>query len=191
MKGTGSRGSGGQRKTYYIMANKIYFITGGARSGKSAFAEKLADGLTGKRAYIATAQALDPEMAARIERHRKGRGNTWDTYEEPLAVPDLLRKLSGRYQAVLLDCLTLWLSNIMAHSEGDGDITTRSEDLVATIKGFGNACIVVSNEVGLGIVPDNPLARRFRDRAGILNQKMAQIAEEAYFMASGIPMRIK
>ncbi len=173
------------------MAGKIYFITGGARSGKSAFGEQLADGLTGKRAYIATAQALDPEMAVRIKRHRQGRGNTWDTYEEPLAVPDLLRKLSGRYQTVLLDCLTLWLSNIMAHSEGDGDITARSEDLVAAIKGFGSACIVVSNEVGLGIVPDNPIARQFRDLAGILNQKMAMISDEAYFMAAGIPMRIK
>src|SRR3990172_8700828 len=99
------------------MGKKIYSIHGGARSGKSAFAEKLADGLAGKRAYIATAQALDPEMAARKELHRQGRAHTWDTYEEPLAVPDLLRKLNGRYQAVLLDCLTLWLSNVMAHSE--------------------------------------------------------------------------
>ena len=173
------------------MADKIYFITGGARSGKSAFAEKLADGMVGKRAYIATAQALDPEMVARIEHHRKRRGTTWDTFEEPLAVPDLLRKLSGRYHTVLLDCLTLWLSNIMAHSAGDGDITARSEDLVEAIKDFGSACIVVSNEVGLGIVPDNPIARQFRDLAGMLNQKMAKIADEAYFMAAGIPMRIK
>ncbi len=173
------------------MAGKIYFITGGARSGKSAFGEQLADGLAGKRAYIATAQALDPEMVTRIEHHRKRRGTSWDTFEEPLAVADLLRKLSGQYQTVLLDCLTLWLSNIMAHAEGDGDITARSEDLVAAVKGFGSACIVVSNEVGLGIVPDNPLARQFRDRAGVLNQKMAKIANEAYFMAAGIPMRIK
>jgi adenosylcobinamide kinase/adenosylcobinamide-phosphate guanylyltransferase len=173
------------------MAGKVYFITGGARSGKSAFAEKLADGLAGKRAYIATAQALDPEMVARIEHHRKRRGTTWDTFEEPLAVPDLLRKLNGRYQTVLLDCLTLWLSNIMAHSEGNGEVAGRSEDLVEAIKEFGSACIVVSNEVGLGIVPDNPIARQFRDLAGILNQKMAKIADEAYFMASGIPMRIK
>ncbi len=173
------------------MAGKIYFITGGARSGKSAFAEKLADGRAGKRAYIATAQALDPEMVARIEHHRKRRGTTWDTFEEPLAVAELLRKLSGRYPVVLLDCLTLWLSNIMAHSEGSGEIADRSEDLVAAIKGFGSACIVVSNEVGLGIVPDNPIARQFRDLAGMLNQKMAKIADEAYLMAAGIPMRIK
>src|SRR5574341_852650 len=87
------------------MDKRVYFITGGARSGKSAFAEKLANGLEGKRAYIATAQALDPEMAARIERHRKERGAVWDTYEEPLAAAELLQKLSGRYDVALLDCL--------------------------------------------------------------------------------------
>jgi adenosylcobinamide kinase/adenosylcobinamide-phosphate guanylyltransferase len=173
------------------MSNKIYFITGGARSGKSAFAEKLANSLTGKRAYIATAQALDPEMAARIEKHRMDRGSVWDTYEEPLAVAELLRKLSGRYQVTLLDCLTLWLSNIIAHTDGDGVVASRSDELVASIKEFGGSCIVVSNEVGLGIVPDNPLARKFRDFAGILNQKMAQAADEVYFTASGIPMKIK
>jgi adenosylcobinamide kinase/adenosylcobinamide-phosphate guanylyltransferase len=173
------------------MSNKIYFITGGARSGKSAFAEKLANSLTGKRAYIATAQALDPEMAARIEKHRMDRGSVWDTYEEPLAVAELLRKLSGRYQVTLLDCLTLWLSNIIAHTEGDDVVASRSGELVASIKDFGGSCIVVSNEVGLGIVPDNPLARKFRDFAGILNQKMAQAADEVYFTASGIPMKIK
>jgi adenosylcobinamide kinase/adenosylcobinamide-phosphate guanylyltransferase len=173
------------------MSNKIYFITGGARSGKSAFAEKLANSLTGKRAYIATAQALDPEMAARIEKHRMDRGSVWDTYEEPLAVAELLRKLSGRYQVTLLDCLTLWLSNIIAHTDGDGVVASRSGELVAAIKDFGGSCIVVSNEVGLGIVPDNPLARKFRDFAGILNQKMAQAADEVYFTASGIPMKIK
>ena len=99
------------------MPKKIYFITGGARSGKSSFAENLAKDAAGKRAYIATAQALDPEMAAKIEKHRKDRGSAWDTYEEPLAVAELLRKLSGRYRVILLDCLTLWLSNVMAHSE--------------------------------------------------------------------------
>lgn len=173
------------------MAEKIYFITGGARSGKSAFAERLADGLAGKRAYIATAQALDPEMVRRIEHHRKRRGTSWDTFEEPLAVDELLRKLSGRYQVVLLDCLTLWLSNVIAHTEGDGLVTSRADGLVEALKDFGCVCIAVSNEVGLGIVPDNPIARQFRDFAGVLNQKMAKIADEAYFMASGIPMRIK
>ncbi len=172
-------------------SKRIYFITGGARSGKSAFAERLAGRLPGKRAYLATAQALDAEMAARIERHRKERGDLWDTYEEPLAVAELLRKLSGWYETALLDCLTLWLSNVMARAGGEGDIVSRTDELVAAIKDFKGSCIVVSNEVGLGIVPDNPLARRFRDFAGIVNQKMAQAADEVYFTAAGIPVKIK
>ncbi len=173
------------------MSNKIYFITGGARSGKSAFAEKLASELAGKRAYLATAQALDPEMAARIEKHRKDRGIAWDTYEEPLAVAELLKKLSGRYDVVLLDCLTLWLSNVMAHSDGDDVVSSRSDELVAAIKEFNGVCIIVSNEVGLGIVPDNPLARKFRDFAGMLNQRAALTADDVYFTAAGIPVKIK
>jgi adenosylcobinamide kinase/adenosylcobinamide-phosphate guanylyltransferase len=173
------------------MSKRSYFITGGARSGKSAFAEKLASGFAGKRAYLATAQALDPEMAARIEKHRKDRGIAWDTYEEPLAVAELMEKLSGRYDVVLLDCLTLWLSNVMAHSDSDGAVISRSENLATAIRNFNGVCIVVSNEVGLGIVPDNPLARKFRDFAGILNQRVAQVADEVYFTASGIPVKIK
>lgn len=171
------------------MSHKIYFITGGARSGKSSFAEKLADGLSGKHAYVATAQALDPEMAARIEKHRAERGDHWDTFEEPLAIDELLRKLSNRYEVVLLDCLTLWLSNIMAHR--NGDLTTYQDALISAVTDFSGSCILVSNEVGLGIVPDNPLARQFRDLAGILNQRVARVADEVYFTAAGIPMRIK
>jgi adenosylcobinamide kinase / adenosylcobinamide-phosphate guanylyltransferase len=173
------------------MDKRIYFITGGARSGKSSHAEHLALGLAGRRAYIATAQALDAEMVTRIEKHRRDRGDAWDTYEEPLAVAELLRKLSDRYEVLLLDCLTLWLSNVMAHSSGDSAVLSRSDELVEAIREFPGACIVVSNEVGLGIVPDNPLARKFRDLAGILNQKVAKAADEVYFSAAGIPLKIK
>jgi adenosylcobinamide kinase/adenosylcobinamide-phosphate guanylyltransferase len=173
------------------MPGKTYFITGGARSGKSSLAEKLANGITGKRAYLATAQALDEEMAARITKHREDRGTLWDTYEEPLAVAELLRKLSPTYDVVLLDCVTLWLSNIMAHTDTDGNMIRQCDELVAAIRDFRGTCIVVSNEVGLGIVPDNPLARKFRDWAGTLNQKMAQAADEVFFTAAGIPMKIK
>ncbi len=173
------------------MATKIFFITGGARSGKSAFAQKLAKDVAGKPAFIATAQALDQEMAAKIAKHRQDRGAAWDTYEEPLAVADLLRKLSGRYQVVLLDCLTLWLSNIIAHSEGDETVVNRSDQLIAAVREFAGTCIIVSNEVGLGIVPDNALARKFREMAGMLNQKVAEAADEVFFTAAGIPMKIK
>jgi adenosylcobinamide kinase/adenosylcobinamide-phosphate guanylyltransferase len=174
-----------------FMNHKLIFITGGARSGKSAFAEELAQGLIGKRAYIATAQALDAEMAAKIEKHRKDRGAAWDTFEEPLAVDELLVKLGRTHEIVLLDCLTLWLSNVMAHVQGDGAVVARAEELVKAVKAFGGTCIVVSNEVGLGIVPDNPLARQFRDFAGMLNQKVARVADDVYFTAAGIPMKIK
>ena len=129
------------------MQKKIYFITGGARSGKSSFAERLAAGVEGRRAYIATAQALDEEMAARIEKHRLDRGDAWDTYEEPLAIAELLRKLSTRY-SVLLCCLTLWLSNVMAHTDSDKTVSERSDELVAAVTDYSGTCIIVSNEVG-------------------------------------------
>jgi adenosylcobinamide kinase/adenosylcobinamide-phosphate guanylyltransferase len=173
------------------MGKKLYFITGGARSGKSAFAEGLALRLPGRRAYVATAQALDAEMVARIEHHRRRRGDAWDTFEEPLAVAELIRKLDDRYDVLLLDCLTLWLSNVMARVATDAAVAERVEDLAAEIGGFNGMALIVSNEVGLGIVPDNPLARRFRDLAGFLNQRIAQTADEAYLMAAGIPVKIK
>ena len=173
------------------MANKITFITGGARSGKSAFAEKIAADIAGKRAYLATAQALDAEMVARIEHHRQRRGSAWDTYEEPLAVADLVKKLTGRYDVVLLDCLTLWLSNIMARTRSFDEIDAHIVELISAMKAFSGTCIIVSNEVGLGIVPDNPLARQYRDVAGIANQKFALASNDAYFLASGIPLQIK
>jgi adenosylcobinamide kinase / adenosylcobinamide-phosphate guanylyltransferase len=173
------------------MTRKLCFITGGARSGKSSFAEKLARGATGTPTYIATAQALDVEMAARIARHREERGEAWDTIEEPLAVAELLGKLSGRRRVVLLDCLTLWLGNIMAQADGDEAVQTAAEKLVEAMRAFEGVCIVVSNEVGLGIVPDNPLARRYRDLAGVLNQMAAQAADEVYLTTAGIPLRLK
>jgi adenosylcobinamide kinase/adenosylcobinamide-phosphate guanylyltransferase len=173
------------------MNKKICFITGGARSGKSTFAEKRANDSAGKRAYIATAQALDAEMAARIEKHKKDRGGIWDTFEEPLAVAELLKKLNGKYDIVLLDCLTLWLSNVMARTKNNEAIIARFDALLKAITIFNGVSIIVSNEVGLGIVPNNQLARKFQDLAGILNQKMAEAANEVYFIVSGIPVRLK
>ncbi|MDA8099328.1 MAG: bifunctional adenosylcobinamide kinase/adenosylcobinamide-phosphate guanylyltransferase [Nitrospiraceae bacterium] len=173
------------------MRNRIVFITGGARSGKSGFAERMAAEASGKRAYLATAQALDQEMVERIAHHRKRRGDAWDTYEEPLAVAELVRKLAGRYDVLLLDCLTLWLSNIIARTDRDGDIETSGADLISALRSFSGMAIVVSNEVGFGIVPENALARRFRDLAGFMNQQVAAAADEAYLLAAGIPVKIK
>lgn len=165
----------------------IIFVTGGARSGKSSFALKAASGLGGRKAYVATAQPLDDEMKERIERHRRDRGLEWQTHEEPVNVAALLRELEGR-DVVIIDCLTLWLSNVMFEGK---DIEGEIEDLVSAMRDFKKTLFVVSNEVGMGIVPDNETARRFRDFAGMLNQKVAAGADEAYLIVSGIPLEIK
>lgn len=176
---------------------RIVFITGGARSGKSRFALEKANSMNGKKVYIATAEPLDEEMRERIKRHKEERGREWLTMEEPIKIPKLLRELKGECDVILLDCLTLWLSNLMvAGRELSGEI----EEFIAALKGIKNssssclqplALFIVSNEVGMGIVPENELARRFRDLAGMLNQRVAEIADEVYFLVSGIPLKIK
>ncbi len=188
------------------MKPKIIFVTGGARSGKSSFALNEASRTKGQKAYIATAEALDEEMNLRIEKHKRDRGNDWDTYEEPLNISDLLSKLDNRYGAVVLDCLTLWLSNILLRTQNTDDRTqTTKKNIKNFIKGLNqfkksSVCVpgsefcvlyIVSNEVGMGIVPDNELAREFRDFAGYLNQKVAELADEVYLVTSGIPLKIK
>jgi len=173
---------------------KITFVIGGARSGKSSVALKEASMLKGQKAYIATAQALDKEMKERIEKHKKERGADWDTYEEPLKVVDLISKLKNKHEVVLLDCLTIWLSNTIL---GNSDIKMEMERMIAALKNLQLATcnlqriFIISNEVGMGIVPENELARRFRDMAGQLNQKIAETADEVYLVTAGIPMKIK
>ncbi|MFN3478822.1 MAG: bifunctional adenosylcobinamide kinase/adenosylcobinamide-phosphate guanylyltransferase [Thermodesulfovibrionales bacterium] len=189
--------------------NRVIFITGGARSGKSSFALKMATELPGKKVYIATAEPLDEEMRERIKRHKEERGEEWLTIEEPLKIAGLLRELKGRYDVLLLDCLTLWLSNMMLAKEVQGSmfnvqdrkgISEEIEEFITTLKDFiapsvlnaqSSALVVVSNEVGMGIVPEKEVARRFRDLAGLLNQKVAEIADEVYLVISGIPLKIK
>lgn len=178
------------------MSGKIIFIIGGARSGKSNFALEEASKIPGKKAYIATAEALDEEMRKRIEEHKKKRGEEWDTYEEPLKIGDVVRKIEGEYSVIVIDCLTLWLSNLM-HTEFEVH-----ETINGLIDIFGNSdqragaspaptIFIVSNEVGMGIVPDNEMARRFRDMAGLLNQRIAEGADEVYMVVAGIPVKIK
>ena len=167
---------------------KIVFITGGARSGKSSFALKQASCIFGKKAYIATAEALDEEMRKRIEDHREQRGKEWDTFEEPLMIAEVINKIGDRYETLVLDCLTLWLSNIM-HS--DLSIEAEIESLISALLSHQTSVFIVSNEVGLGIVPENEMARKFRDMAGLLNQKIAGAADEVYIVVAGIPLRIK
>ncbi len=166
----------------------ITFIIGGARSGKSGFAEKNAVSFKGERAYIATATALDDEMKERIDKHKKERSGKWDTFEEPVEIAPLIKELSGRYDVILLDCLTLWLSNMF---QNEANIEGEIEKLTSTLENIKSPIFIVSNETGMGIVPDNPLARKFRDMSGIMNQKVAFVADEVYMVVAGIPMRIK
>ncbi|TAN45182.1 MAG: bifunctional adenosylcobinamide kinase/adenosylcobinamide-phosphate guanylyltransferase [Nitrospirae bacterium] len=166
----------------------ITFIIGGARSGKSSLALKKASDKQGKKAYIATAQAFDDEMKARIEKHKKERSAEWDCFEEPLELARLLSGLQGKYEVLLIDCLTLWLSNIML---AEKSIEDEIDSLIVSLNGIDSSLFLVSNEVGLGIVPDNPLGRRFRDLAGTLNQRVAAAADDVYLVAAGIPVKIK
>ncbi len=172
-------------------AKKIVFITGGARSGKSQFALKLARKFPGPRAYLATAQALDKEMAERIRRHRKSRPRTWHTLEEPLRVADALKKQGPLFGLILLDCLTLWLSNTLMAGWSEKKILQEADQFIKACQGAKCSLIIVSNEVGLGIVPEYPAARMFRDLSGLIHQKMARAADEVYFMVSGLPQKIK
>ena len=233
------------------MSNEIIFIIGGARSGKSSFALNEASNIKGQKAYIATAEALDDEMRERIEKHKKARGNDWNTYEEPVKISDVLSDIKNKYSIIVIDCLTIWLSNILHRAQNtpnscamgqaehheklpknyvSGQVrngagrtqTTKArtqstefssqiiednikqfidvlKDFLVCSLGSGPACpvgrfcslFVVSNEVGMGIVPDNELAREFRDWAGFLNQKVAETADEVYLVTAGIPVKIK
>lgn len=167
--------------------SKIILVTGGARSGKSAIAERLVHSLGPRPFYIATAEAHDDEMAARIALHQARRGPEWTTHHAPL---DLLGALAatndGRPR--LVDCLTIWLSNLML-SGADWEAST--EELVAALPGQMAPVVFVTNEVGAGIVPENKLARGFRDAAGLLNQKVAAASDEVYIAVSGISLQLK
>ena len=166
----------------------VTLILGGARSGKSAHGEALAERRSGALVYLATAEARDGEMAARIEAHRARRGPRWTTVEEPLELDDALTRAASPDGAVLVDCLTLWLANLI---EAGRDVEAEGRALAATLATLPGAVILVSNEVGLGIVPDNACARAFRDHAGRLNQRIAAAADRVLFMAAGLPLTLK
>jgi len=165
----------------------IILITGGARSGKSVRAEARARAFAGQPVYIATAEALDCEMSERIARHRARRGKDWLERETPLELVTTLVETDGA-GARLVDCLTLWLSNLLHTGR---EWRTEASVLANALGRQRSPVVLVTNEVGLGIVPDNALARQFRDAAGILNQMVAGAADEVEFVVSGIPMRVK
>jgi adenosylcobinamide kinase/adenosylcobinamide-phosphate guanylyltransferase len=167
---------------------RITLLLGGARSGKSRLAEQLAEKRSGRLVYIATAEAWDDEMKARIAEHKSRRGDRWHGIEAPIAVAEVLRALPADTGAALVDCLTLWLSNLM---HAGRDIAAETAGLLSAISAVQFPVLLVSNEVGLGIVPDNRLARDFRDAQGRLNQAAAAAADHAIFMAAGLPLVLK
>lgn len=171
-----------------ILSGKTALVLGGARSGKSAFSERLAQSTGLERHYIATGRAYDDEMRERIVRHQDDRGPSWVTHEEPVALIQTLQTVDRPGRVVLVDCLTLWVTNLMMAGE---DIPARSADLAAQLLSLEAKIIFVSNEVGLGIVPENRMAREFRDHAGRLHQQIAAAADEVFFVAAGLPLRMK
>ena len=177
-------------------ASKAIFVTGGARSGKSLFAEKRALEFGAPLGYLATAQSFDAEMDQRITRHQLRRGDAWTTIEEPLNLAQALSEQDGRFSAILVDCLTLWLTNLLLQHGEPGEEAVRQvmaevNRLADTVAAMTTPVIIVSNEVGMGIVPENRLARVFRDVAGEANQITALTADEAWLVASGLPLRLK
>ena len=170
------------------MRQGTVLVLGGARSGKSAYAEKLVTESGLDPVYIATGEAGDAEMDRRIVHHRARRGSAWRTIEEPQHVERVLAGEAQEGRGLLVDCLTLWLSNLI-HAGADIDVRTRA--LCETARRVSGLVVFVSNEVGLGIVPDNALGRRFRDAQGRLNQAVAEIADRVVFMAAGLPLYLK
>ena len=163
-------------------------VLGGARSGKSAFAERLARETRAARVYVATARAWDDEMRARIDQHRRDRGADWETVEAPHDLADAIRAADGPGRTILVDCLTLWLTNRML---AEADCEAESAALADALPGLSAQVVFVSNELGMGLVPETPLGRAFRDAQGRLNQRMAAACDLAVFVAAGLPLVLK
>jgi len=171
---------------------RVVFVTGGARSGKSSFALNLALRFQ-SRVFLATAQAFDLEMEERIQKHRDERGTGFTTVEEPVNLAGALREIPAGTEVVLVDCLTVWTGNLM-HRFGDESkemIEKETAALLSVLESPPCTIVLVSNEVGMGIVPENAMARMFRDLAGRVNQQVAAAATEAYFLCSGLPVKLK
>ena len=167
-------------------------VIGGAKSGKSRVSLDMADGLIKKKLFLATARGLDEEMQQRIARHKKERGLDWETVEEPLRIADRICELDRADTVILVDCLTLWLNNLFMRQGKFLEPLHRSVDeLIAALTGVKGVIILVSNEVGMGIVPENELARAYRDMAGSLNQRIASMARKVVAIMAGIPVVIK
>lgn len=169
---------------------KNILILGGARSGKSAYALELAASFSRDKVFIATAEALDDEMRARIEKHKAYRSSSWTTVEEPTEIIEVIAK-NKEASLILIDCVTLWLTNLMEKGLTDADILKEVSWLSSAIKETLGAVIIVSNEVGHSLVSENPLGRRFTDLSGRANQKLAKAADEVYFITAGLGTKLK
>ena len=162
-------------------------VTGGARSGKSSFAEKRTKQLGSSLMYIATSEIIDSEMEKRVAEHQARRGSEWETLHAPLKLAEALSETDGKGPC-LVDCLTIWLNNLIFHNE---DTIVATKELIKVLEQRSDPVVLVTNEVGSGIIPENALARQFRDEAGRMNQIIAQVADEVYLSVSGIPLQIK
>jgi len=171
---------------------KVALVLGGARSGKSRYGLALAESFPAPRLFLATGEARDAEMAARIAAHQQERGPGWETQEVPLDLPEALSRGQGQYGAILVDCLTMWLANLMLREDpAEEDLAAAGRRLLAVLSRVATPTIFISNEVGLGIVPEAPLARKYRDWLGWLHQQVAQAADLVVLVVAGLPLTLK
>lgn len=173
------------------MSARTVLVGGGVRCGKSAYALRLAEGLGSRRVFLATAQAFDSEMSERIAAHRLERAELFRTVEEPLALPEALRTEAARADVIVIDCLTLWLSNLILADADSDTVAQRVEDLAAVLAARSCHVIMVTNEVGMGLVPENALGRLFRDCAGRTHQRLVRECDEVYAGILGCILRLR
>lgn len=173
-----------------LPAKELILVLGGARSGKSSWALRYTEEHYNSFLFLATAEVLDEEMAERVRLHKKSRGPRWKLVEEPLRISEVLETKCVGSDAVLIDCLTVWLSNVLLKI-GEGHITSYKDKLLNTLSQRKQTIVIVANEVGTGIVPEHPLGRKFRDYAGELNQKIAALADKVVVTIAGLPVCIK
>jgi adenosylcobinamide kinase/adenosylcobinamide-phosphate guanylyltransferase len=179
-----------KRRSARDAQGRIILVLGGASSGKSETALQLA-GAQGPRAFVATGQGLDDEMAARIARHQASRSSDWEPAEVPVDVEAWFAKHGARYRTILFDCVTLWLSNLIGAGVTETLIHTRTEALLQAMRTTDARVVIVSNELGLGLVPAEPSVRAFRDLAGLVNQRISAEADDVHLVVSGMPLRLK
>ena len=178
------------RSRHQANGSRLIFVLGGARSGKSVFALQQG-GRTSSRAFVATGEPFDREMRLRINKHRRSRGKGWKTFEVPVQLAAWFEEKGSNFSSVVVDCLTLWLNNLLRESDRPSRVLPQLREMLNAIRGCSTRVILVSNELGLGLVPGDAVSRTFRDVAGRMNQLVATEADEVYFLVSGLPLRLK